>query len=232
MKNKIAAYHDVKSMPSEDCGEKFVYVDRYDSSIKSSSGYSMNSNGTTSDAFEGRIVVRQTVAEMLARTNRELKKINKNFVLCVSYGYRSFESQKKRYVEAYDNCDIKDKTERREFVHEKIASPDIAGHPTGGVVDLTIYNIDKEEFVDMGCKISDFTKQNYNTYAESITSEQLSSRLVLHDTMVEQGFFPYYNEWWHFGYGDKEWAFFYNKKSALYEQVERDKVSAELVLDI
>jgi len=41
-------------------------------------------------------------------------------------------------------------------------------------------------------------------------------RLLLHDLMIEAGFAPYYGEWWHFSYGDAEWAAFYEKSKTLY----------------
>jgi D-alanyl-D-alanine dipeptidase len=37
--------------------------------------------------------------------------------------------------------------------------------------------------------------------------------------MTSVGFAPFDGEWWHFSYGDREWAYFYKKKNALYGQI-------------
>ena len=42
--------------------------------------------------------------------------------------------------------------------------------------------------------------------------------------MLEQEFAPYDGEWWHFSYGDREWAFYYKKEKALYKQVNAEDV--------
>jgi D-alanyl-D-alanine dipeptidase len=34
--------------------------------------------------------------------------------------------------------------------------------------------------------------------------------------MVAAGFAPFYGEWWHFSYGDREWAAVYGEPAALY----------------
>jgi hypothetical protein len=46
-----------------------------------------------------------------------------------------------------------------------------------------------------------------------------ANRKMLRDAMMAEGFAPYDGEWWHFCYGDKEWAFYYKKDKALYNQV-------------
>jgi D-alanyl-D-alanine dipeptidase len=38
--------------------------------------------------------------------------------------------------------------------------------------------------------------------------------------MLGVGFAPFDGEWWHFSYGDKEWAAYYNKPNAVYEQID------------
>lgn len=48
--------------------------------------------------------------------------------------------------------------------------------------------------------------------------EQAQRRSLLHDLMVAEDFAPFYGEWWHFSYGDREWAAFYNVEKAMYAQ--------------
>jgi len=75
---------------------------------------------------------------------------------------------------------------------------------------------DSNNPVDMGNAISDYSDPDIiKTFAE-VTSEQASYRKILHDAMIAQGFAPFYGEWWHFSYGDREWATFYGTKKAIY----------------
>ena len=36
------------------------------------------------------------------------------------------------------------------------------------------------------------------TFAQGLTVDQRDLRLLLHDLMLENGFAPFYGEWWHF----------------------------------
>ena len=51
-----------------------------------------------------------------------------------------------------------------------------------------------------------------------ISERAKNNRELLRKIMLEEEFAPYDGEWWHFSYGDKEWAFYYNKDEALYNQ--------------
>ena len=48
--------------------------------------------------------------------------------------------------------------------------------------------------------------------------------VILRKIMLEVGFAPYDGEWWHFSYGDREWAYYYKKYKYLYPQVDKDIV--------
>ena len=37
--------------------------------------------------------------------------------------------------------------------------------------------------------------------------------------MVAEGFAPFDGEWWHFSYGDREWAAFYGLSQTLYAHI-------------
>ena len=77
---------------------------------------------------------------------------------------------------------------------------------------------DKE--LNMGGTIEDFTfPEKFPTYSTHISTEELENRLLLHDLMLEEGFAPCYKKWWHFSYGDLEWAAFYNLSESLYSPI-------------
>lgn len=172
------------------------------------------------------IYVRKSVAEKLSKINKKIKEISETFQLKVVYGYRHpdiqekyFENKKNELKKKNPNLDEK---EIKSLTHNFVAVPEVSGHPTGGAIDITI--VDDECMVDMGTLIADFSdEEKIKTFTENITEEQKKNRMILHDAMISEEFAPFYGEWWHFSYGDKEWAFFYNKERSLYSPITLNK---------
>ena len=178
--------------------------------------------------FDSRIVVRTKVAKMLKAANKKLKKINKQYSLWVVYGYRSSEIQRKYFNDEFKKIKKNNKNsgikELIELTHKRVAVPGVAGHPTGGSVDLTIFSIKTKKSLDMGGEIADFFDERLATFSSGLTLNQRNNRKILCDVMKDTGFCPFYEEWWHFSYGDREWAWFYDKKRAIYNQIEINDV--------
>ncbi len=101
-----------------------------------------------------------------------------------------------------------------------IASPDVAGHPTGGAVDVHLNGPDGEP-LDFGTRIWDFSRDSY-TFSPFISRDAWLNRQMLRAVMMQAGFAPFDGEWWHFSYGDKEWARYYDQPYALFGQVEQE----------
>ncbi len=166
--------------------------------------------------------VRVTVADKLQRVANALHTLLPGFKLKVEYGYRHpdiqrsrFELRKKQVMATEQGLSIE---EIEEKANTMTANPITAGHPTGGAVDVTICDTNGNE-LDMGTHISDFSDpEKIRTYYSGLTPLQSENRKILHDLMVAEEFAPYYGEWWHFSYGDREWAWFYKKPNALYDQ--------------
>ena len=193
--------------------EPLVDVRKYDPSIVSEHEQS------DMQVYTGEsILVRDTVARKLAAANEQLQ-TEYNLRLRVVYGFRHPKVQEKYFRERKaalrrENPEMSEYNLIR-LVHDFVAVPDVAGHPMGAAVDLTLVD-DSNNPVDMGNAISDYSDPDIiKTFAE-VTSEQASYRKILHDAMTAQGFAPFYGEWWHFSYGDREWATFYGKKKAIY----------------
>lgn len=55
--------------------------------------------------------------------------------------------------------------------------------------------------------------QKIQTFSDEISGQQATNRKFLHDYMVGQGFSPFYGEWWHFSYGDREYGAIYSDSS-------------------
>lgn len=209
----ILTYDEMASAEQGASQEPLVDVRKYDPSIVSEHEQS------DMQVYTGEsILVRNTVAKKLAEVNKQLRNAN-NLRLRIVYGFRHPKVQEKYFRERKEvlrreNPSISEHDLIR-LVHDFIAVPDVAGHPMGAAVDLTLVD-DSNNPVDMGNAISDYSDPDIiKTFAE-VTSEQASYRKILHDAMIAQGFAPFYGEWWHFSYGDREWAAFYGKKAAIY----------------
>lgn len=174
------------------------------------------------DSDEARILVRQTIAVMLQKAQKRLQLHDPAMRLLVVEGYRSPIYQERYYLKQLLLEHAKDTQIDFEVlvenVHQLVALPSVAGHPTGGAVDLTIACEGHE--LDMGGSIADFSCVDMLPADSPLASpEQKERRKLLQDVMVLEGFTPFYGEWWHFSYGDREWAQFYGKGEAVYAQI-------------
>lgn len=72
-----------------------------------------------------------------------------------------------------------------------------SGHSRGSTIDLTIVDAKTGKEVDMGGTFDYFGEKSHPDY-KNITPEQFKNRLILHNAMVNHGFNPIDEEWWHF----------------------------------
>ena len=153
--------------------------------------------------------VRKTVYEKLVNVGKRLKAVDPNYKLWVGYAFREMKIQQATFEEILDEFkdQFDDELELYERIHERIAIPTVAGHPTGG------------DTLDFGTALDDLSTDLIYYDRDDISEEARTNRRILREAMLAEGFAPYDGEWWHFCYGDKEWAFYYKKDKALYNQV-------------
>lgn len=72
-----------------------------------------------------------------------------------------------------------------------------SSHSRGSTVDLTLFDMNTEREVDMGCTFDWFGEESHPDYTK-LTTEQIKMRNILRDAMLEAGFQPLETEWWHF----------------------------------
>lgn len=220
-KNTILTYDDVRRVRSGNSDETLLAVDYYDNSIAAQyEKFDM----VPYVGFE--ILVRDAVARKLAAVNKKVRD-KYGLTLKVVYGYRALEVQtdyfnkqrsELRFLHPRLSEDMLDG-----LTHNFIAVPDVAGHVTGGAVDLTLIGADGIA-CDMGTKIADFSdKERIKTFAIGLSSEQERLRKILLDEMIAEGFAPFLGEWWHFSYGDREWVAYYGEASSLYGPIAMEK---------
>lgn len=164
------------------------------------------------------VLVRWSVLQKLREAAKLLSETCQNSQLEVVYGYRAPEVQRKLF-EQHKARLRKQQLNDEDLIaatHRAIALPEVAGHPTGGAVDVQIA-VDGRP-VDMGTRIWEFVSDSF-TFSPFISKTAWHNRQLLRRVMMAVGFAPFDGEWWHFSYGDKEWARFYGERASIYESM-------------
>lgn len=215
LEDKFPTYKDLSKVTTVDNGEPLL---------------SLRDTGVHYFCFDERmkqytnedVYVRQSLIYRLLQAQAYLYEVLPGHVLVVGYGYRhlsiqeeSFEKIKAKILKEQPNGWTEETL--REHASYSIAVPDVAGHPTGGAIDILVKN-PEGAVLDMGTNMHEFTRDSY-VYSPFISKEVWLNRQKLRYCMVSAGFAPFDGEWWHFSYGDKEWAFYYGKPNALYDQL-------------
>lgn len=81
------------------------------------------------------------------------------------------------------------------------------GHSGGGAVDLTILGPDGAP-LPMGSDFDEFSPRSYADYYDAPGRDETvrANRALLRRVMTAAGFTGISSEWWHFDYGNKNWA--------------------------
>ncbi|TWG92359.1 D-alanyl-D-alanine dipeptidase [Mesorhizobium sp. J18] len=215
LENHFLTYRELASVPVEDCGEAMVPI-----------GPEFSGKVLVVDeqmkAYTGdRIYVREALVDRLEKAQQTLKTVMPDCDLQVVYGYRhlniqtfKFESYKKTVLERQPELEG---VELNETVHRFSAVPEVAGHPTGGAVDLHIVDASGKP-LPFGTPIHKYDDDTY-VFSPFIDRESARNRQILRYCMQVAGFAPFDGEWWHFSYGDREWAFYYSQPKAIYSQL-------------
>lgn len=77
-----------------------------------------------------------------------------------------------------------------------------SGHSRGSTVDLTLFDMNTEQEVDMGGTFDYFGGKSHPDY-KGITPAQYENRMILREAMMKYGFKPLVEEWWHFTLKDE-----------------------------
>ena len=73
-----------------------------------------------------------------------------------------------------------------------------SGHSRGSTVDLTLVDMMTGMEVDMGSGFDFFGEISHSENTDGLTDIQINNRAILRKAMVENGFMPLPEEWWHF----------------------------------
>jgi D-alanyl-D-alanine dipeptidase len=161
----------------------------------------------TADQFLGtnETLLRDEVAKRLENVGQAIKKINPNWKLQLLEGYRPLERQQEWFDQQLQRLagDFSDNDELMQAAHQFVAVPEVAGHPTGGSVDVQIIEELAERPLDFGTKYLEFNAKT-KTDSSEIAPEQAALRAMLSKLMEYYDFYDYPGEWWHYDFGNKE----------------------------
>lgn len=153
--------------------------------------------------------VRERVAELLRAAAESLPT---GYRLKIWDAWRSYETQLDLYEEYYAKllADGMSGDDAKEAVLTFVSYPSRDPskpflHGTGGAVDVTIVGPDGRD-LDMGTLFDCFTEAAYTAAFEKCPGQVRENRRLLLRVMEEQGFTNLESEWWHYDYGDREWA--------------------------
>jgi D-alanyl-D-alanine dipeptidase len=215
LSRRFVNYQNLISIPIEDNGDSMVSVADYN--LKIGHEYSVLAPSTGEN-----LILRREVCERLVQARKILKDLKPDYDLVMVYAYRSMEIQKTNFEKMKRELSFGDRAdpEAMERTHHFIAVPEMAGHPTGGAIDLLIID-ENNKPLDFGTSMHALEVDSYN-YCPFISDTATINRKLLRRVMQEAGFAPYDGEWWHFSYGDREWAAYYNEPITFYKQLELD----------
>ncbi|MDA1060631.1 MAG: M15 family metallopeptidase [bacterium] len=195
------------------------------------------------------ITLRVGLIERLRKAKDILRKTPgcERFDIKVWDGYRTLKTQKILYDNYWNELKIKhpDWTDDQlsEAVEIFVSPPSRdhnypAPHNTGGAVDLTLVDEHGRD-IPMGTAFDEFNVRSFTDHfygeiddvseiddhrAMPFSPEECKdfhrNRMLLKRVMEEAGFKNYHEEWWHFSFGDQEWAMQTGREMAIYGSME------------
>lgn len=181
LEKTLVKFSDLVSITELESNEPFVLLDQWSDTL-----FGKYEKLTDMQYEFPKLPVRETVAKKLILAAQELKKLEKSLALQVTYGYRSLEIQRKYFqqqsLSTFGRTQLSDK--ETEKIHRVIAVPSVAGHPTGGAIDILIIDMVTKKPIDMGSPIYDLGSVNVFFFSPKITLEQRRNRSMLRKIMV------------------------------------------------
>ena len=183
--------------------KSFVYLKDIAPSIRIELRYFSNNNfiGKPIDGYNSNsLVITEQTAKYLKKIQQEL--LRKELSLKIFDGYRPQQAVDHfvRWAKVLNDTIMKAQyypKVKKKNLFKKGYIAEKSGHSRGSTIDLTIINIKADEALDMGSEYDFFGIQSHPLY-KNISKKQKKNRMLLRKIMLDNGFKPYENEWWHF----------------------------------
>lgn len=99
----------------------------------------------------------------------------------------------------------------------------ISPHLTGGSVDITLFELATGKWLDMGSDFDEPTARSHTHFYETQPAHPArDNRRLLYFVMTQVGFSNLPTEWWHFDYGNPNWAYYHQQSHAIYGEIHWD----------
>lgn len=173
--------------------------------------------------IEHPILLRKNVALKIYRIAKQLPD---GVYLKIYNAYRSRITIYNTWKEVVDEISRENPTMGRaevlKLANFKASNPkSLGGHETGGAIDVALCNANGIEF-DYGTKYHEKSPAN-KTKSKHLLKQHKENRKILLKVMKSQGFVNYPYEWWHFSYGDTNWAAYKGRRfGAIYDAAEKE----------
>lgn len=210
---------DRASIPIEECNEPLVDIEEACPAVR----VRLRVPARLEYIGAHSLFVRKSVSLMLSQVALALPK---NLFLSVFDAYRPLEYQAWRHNMVREQLSQQfaglSADELSERADKLVARPDsrpshAPPHSTGGAVDMLLED-EVGKALDFGSQPSVFTPaQNelHPTFSE-VGAEAAANRRLLLTLASGAGFVNFVGEWWHFSFGDQEWALYTQTDSARY----------------
>ena len=183
--------------------KNFVYLEDIVPSIRIELRYFSNNNfiGKPIDGYNSNsLIITEETAKSLKKIQQEL--LQKELSLKIFDGYRPQKAVDHfvRWVQVLKDTLMKAQYYPKVKKNNLLKNGYIAersGHSRGSTIDLTIISNKTGKALDMGSAYDFFGIQSHPLY-QNISKKQKNNRMLLRNTMLNHGFTPYENEWWHF----------------------------------
>lgn len=207
----------LNTYPTKDNGEELIDVIEYFSANDASLKYEPPKEIAE---MKQKFLLRKTPAALLLKAAKKLPKAHR---FLVSEGYRPLWYQRQIFKEITDEMKQQHPSWSKKKLWEEatlyVADPSLTPpHSTGGTLDVTIIDGAGEE-IDMGNALNTVGEKS-NTFAEGLTKNQEENRLLLYNTLEDEGFVNLASEWWHYSYGDQYWAVAEHEPHAIYGSID------------
>lgn len=180
--------------------------------IKKADGFFLNHK--FSDDFR----IRKSVYDMM---NRARARLPGNYSFMIYEAYRPLERQIALWDMAMAQVQREypkaTKKQRRDMAETFVADPYNgigSGHQACCAIDVSLCDKNGREY-DMGTQCQEISPMS-PTASEEISDEAKKNRCILVEALEAEGLVNYPSEWWHFSYGDHQWAFLLGKVEAFY----------------
>src|SRR5258706_12154837 len=175
LEKSMVRYRDLLSVPVKETGERFVSL----------SGLIPNGYKPEMPDMETitgpDVLVRENVAQRLQTAQRLLQQTDPNKTLFVTYGYRDLGVQTKRFLGLLQGITkdfFPDPIDLYEEAHRFVAVPTVAGHPTGGAVDIVIRDKQTDQEINFGGNQYDYATKNCYVFDPNIDEGAKANRML------------------------------------------------------